>query len=86
LEASTKGDIKDWVIAEELKRLLPKMEKVHDITRRHELLGEKVPNNEKIYSIYEAHTDIIVKGRREAEFGHKVNLTAGRSNSYLMLK
>jgi IS5 family transposase len=83
IEASTKGDIKDWVIAEELKRLLPKMEKVHDITRRHELLGEKVPNNEKIFSIYEAHTDIIVKGRREAEFGHKVNLTAGRSNIIL---
>ena len=83
IEASTKGDIKDWVIAEELKRLLPKMEKVHDITRRHELLGEKVPNSEKIFSIYEAHTDIIVKGRREAEFGHKVNLTAGRSNIIL---
>jgi IS5 family transposase len=83
IEASTKGDIKDWVIAEELKGLLPKMEKVHDITRRHELLGEKVPNSEKIFSIYEAHTDIIVKGRREAEFGHKVNLTAGRSNIIL---
>ena len=83
IEASTKGDIKDWVIAEELKRLIPKMEKVHDITRRHELLGEKVPNSEKIFSIYEAHTDIIVKGRREAEFGHKVNLTAGRSNIIL---
>ena len=83
IEASTKGDIKDWVIAEELKRLLPKMKKVHDITRRHELLGEKVPNSEKIFSIYEAHTDIIVKGRREAEFGHKVNLTAGRSNIIL---
>ena len=83
IEASTKGDIKDWVIAEELKRLLPKMEKVHDITRRHELLGENVPNSEKIFSIYEAHTDIIVKGRRESEFGHKVNLTAGRSNIIL---
>ena len=83
IEASTKGDIKDWVIAEELKRLLPKMEKVQDITRRHELLGEKVPNSEKIFSIYEAHTDIIVKGMREAEFGHKVNLTVGRSNIIL---
>jgi len=62
------------------------MEKVHDITRRHELLGEKVPNSEKIFSIYEAHTDIIVKGRREAEFGHKVNLTAAGAISYWMLK
>jgi IS5 family transposase len=62
---------------------LPKMEKVYDITRRHELLGESVPNKEKIFSIYEAHTDIIVKGKREAEFGHKVNLTTGRSNIIL---
>lgn len=59
------------------------MEKVYDITRRHELLGESVPNAEKIFSIYEAHTDIIVKGKREAEFGHKVNLTTGRSNTIL---
>jgi len=70
-----KGDINDWLIAQELKRLLPKMEKVYDITLRHELLGESVPNKEKIFSIYEEHTDIIVKGKREAEFGHKVNLT-----------
>jgi IS5 family transposase len=59
------------------------MEKVYDITRRHELLGESVPNEEKIFSIYEEHTDIIVKGKREAEFGHKVNLTTGRSNIVL---
>jgi IS5 family transposase len=82
-EASVKGDINDLAIAQELKRLLPKMEKVHDITRRHELLGESVPNDEKIFSIYEDHTDIIVKGSREAEFGHKVNLTTGRSNIIL---
>jgi len=83
VEASIKGDINDWLIAQELKRLLPKMEKVYDITRRHELLGESVPNKEKIFSIYEDHADIIVKGKREAEFGHKVNLTTGRSNIIL---
>lgn len=83
VEASVKGDINDRVIAQELKRLSPKMEKVYDITRRHELLGESVPNKEKIFSIYEDHTDIIVRGKREAEFGHKVNLTTGRSNIIL---
>lgn len=81
-----KGDINDCLIAQELKALLPKMEKVYDITRRHELLGESVPNAEKIFSIYEEHTDIIVKGRREAEFGHKVNLTTGKSNLILDLE
>jgi len=83
VEASMKGDVNDWLIAQQLKDLLPKMEKVYDITRRHELLGESVPNAEKIFSIYEDHTDIIVKGKREAEFGHKVNLTTGRSNIIL---
>lgn len=83
VEASVRGGITDWAIAHELKKLLPQMEKVYDITRRHEMLGESVPNKEKIFSIYEEHTDIIVKGKREAEFGHKVNLTTGRSNIIL---
>jgi transposase, IS5 family len=70
-------------ILSELKGLLPKMEKVYDISYRHELLGESVPNSEKIFSIYEEHTDIIVKGSREVAFGHKVNLATGRSNLIL---
>jgi IS5 family transposase len=83
VEASMTGDLNDWLIAQQLKDLMQKMEKGYDITRRHELLGESVPNAEKIFSIYEEHTDIIVKGKREAEFGHKVNLTTGRSNIIL---
>ena len=67
-------------IVAELEGLLPKMEKIYDISYRHEILGESVPNGEKIFSIYEEHTDIIVKGSREVEFGHKVNLAMGRSN------
>ena len=70
-------------IMDELKSLLPKMEKVYDISYRHEVLGESVPNSEKIFSIDEGHTDIIVKGAREVAFGHKVNLTTGRSNLIL---
>jgi len=70
-------------ILSELKGLLPKMERVYDISYRHEVLGESVPNREKIFSIYEEHTDIIVKGAREVEFGHKVNLATGRSNLIL---
>lgn len=62
-----------------LKDLLPKANKVYDISRRHELLGESVPNKDKIFSIYEDHTDIIVKGIRDVEFGHKVNLATGRN-------
>lgn len=63
----------------EILTLLPKAEKVYAMTHRHEILGEKVANEEKLFSIYEEHTDIIVKGGREATFGHKVNLTTGVS-------
>jgi len=70
-------------MVEELKELLPKMEKVYDISLRHEIKGEEVPVGEKIFSIYEGHTDLIVKGAREVAFGHKVNLTTGRSNLIL---
>ena len=59
------------------------MEQVYDITYRKEVEGEKVPNEDKLFSIYEQHTDIIVKGQREVLFGHKINLTAGRSNLVL---
>jgi IS5 family transposase len=46
---------------------------------RKEIKGEQVPNEEKIYSIYEKHTDIIVKGGREILFGHKVDSYSGKS-------
>ena len=42
-----------------------------------------MPVEEKIFSIYEKHTDIIVKGQREVQFGHKVNLGSGKSNLIL---
>ena len=66
-----------------LKELVPLMEQVYSMTERKEVKGEVVPNDEKIFSIYERHTDIIVKGKREAQFGHKVNLADGRSKLIL---
>lgn len=70
-------------IQAELEKLLELMDQVYDITYRKEITGEKVPNNEKLFSIYELHTDIIVKGQREVQFGHKINLAAGKSNLVL---
>jgi IS5 family transposase len=70
-------------IQEELTKLLGLMEQVYDVTYRKEIDGEKVPCEEKIFSLYELHTDIIVKGQREALFGHKINLAAGKSNLVL---
>lgn len=66
-------------LATEIKNLLPKAERIYSMTHRHEILGEKVPNEDKLFSIFEDHTDIIVKGKREATFGHKINLATGAS-------
>lgn len=72
-----------FFITGELENLLPLMEKVYDITWRKQINGETVSNDEKIFSIYEQHTDIIVKGQREVQFGHKINLTSGKSSLIL---
>jgi len=71
--------IESPALAMALAKLLPLMEQVHSMTERREVKGEQVANQEKLFSIYELHTDIIVKGSREVQFGHKVNLTQGRS-------
>lgn len=72
-----------WGIQEELTKLLSLMVQVYNVAYRKEINGEKVPSEEKLFSIYEQHTDIIVKGQREVLFGHKVNLAAGKSNLVL---
>lgn len=66
-----------------LERHLMVMRKVYDMVYIKEIKGEKVPSEAKIYSIYEQHTDIIVKGAREVKFGHKVDLVSGKSNLVL---
>jgi len=50
--------------------------RVIDQARRRVLDGEQVPNDQKIYSIFEPHTDLIKRGkvRTPVEFGHKVFL------------
>ncbi len=49
------------------------------------LRGEKVPAKEKIYSIFELHTDMIIKARRGIEYGHKNSLSCGISGMILDL-
>lgn len=51
-------------------------DRVIDQTRRRVIGGEQVPAEEKVYSIFEPHTDLIKRGkaRKPVEFGHKVFL------------
>ena len=72
--------LKVFILVTELEELLPLMEKVYSMTNRKQILGESVPNDQKLFSIYELHADIIVKGGREVQFGHKVNLATGKTN------
>ena len=66
-------------LAAELDEYLTWIWSVMDQTERRVLRGESVPAEEKIVSIFETHTDIIVKDRRETLYGHKVFLSAGES-------
>ena len=67
-------------IAEELRGIILLAEKVIDQTTRRVMYAESVPASEKIVSIFEPHTDIIVKDRRETYYGHKICLSGGQSN------
>ena len=71
------GQAKD--LAEALQHYVELAEKVIDQTHRRVLENEKVPASEKILSIFEPHTDIIIKGDRKIEYGHKICLTGGAS-------
>jgi IS5 family transposase len=49
-------------------------------TERRVFNEESVPSKEKVVSIFEEHTDIIVKDHRQTLYGHKICLTSGRSS------
>ena len=70
-------------LAEKIARAINLLKKVADQTERRVFKGEKVPASEKVVSFFEVHTDIIVKGNRKTEYGHKVFLTGGPSNLIL---
>lgn len=67
----------------ELRHYLPLVRQVIDQAERRVLSGESVPSVEKIVSIFESHTDIIVKDRRDTLYGHKLCLATGASGLVL---
>ena len=72
--AATESELREFVLS--TKRVL-------DQTRRRVLKGERVPASDKLVSIFETHTDIIIKKNRETLFGHKICLTGGKSSMML---
>jgi IS5 family transposase len=60
------------------------LRRVIDQTKRRVLDGEKVPAHEKVLSIFEPETDMIVKRKNQPpEYGHKITLTGGASGIVL---
>jgi len=89
---------KDMFAAMAIKELRGQIEhfchlgdRVIDQARRRVLFGEQLATDEKIYSIFEPHTDLIKRGkvRTPVEFGHKVFLAesaAGLITQYEVLR
>jgi IS5 family transposase len=78
-KARGKDMITDLALAEtrkEIERFCALGARVIDQSRRRVLNGEQVPTDEKLYSIFEPHTDLIKRGKVQTpiEFGHKVFL------------
>lgn len=63
----------------QLQHFLQLARRVVDQTRRRVVHGETVPATEKLFSIFEPHTDIIIKDRRATLYGHKLCLATGAS-------
>ena len=75
-----KPDIVAMAICDNLKQIVELSLRVIDQTQKRVLQGLSIPAAEKVVSIFEPHTDIIVKDRRDTFFGHKICLTGGGSN------
>jgi transposase, IS5 family len=75
------GGMKDAAqnAAKELAEYVALTKRVVSQTYRRVILEEKVPAEEKVVSIFEPHTDIIVKDRRDTYYGHKIALAGGVS-------
>lgn len=77
------GDIEACVYKKELEGYLESLRVIINQTERRVLNGEKVESKDKLVSIFETHTDILAKGKRETIFGHKILLSGGESKLIL---
>lgn len=71
------------LLSDSTQKWISKVEHYMDLTQkvlsqtvRRVILEDEVPASEKILSIFEEHTDIIVKSNRDTFYGHKINLSS----------
>ncbi len=67
----------------QLGHYLPLIERILAQSQRRVLDGQAVPASEKLVSLFEPHADIILKGGRDVQYGHKLNLVTGQSGLIL---
>jgi IS5 family transposase len=67
----------------QLGHYLPLIERILAQSQQRALEGQTVPASEKLVSLFEPHADIIVKGARDVQYGHKLNLVTGQSGLIL---
>ena len=72
-------EIVAMALSSDLRHTVDLALQVIDQTEKRVLHGLSVPSSEKVVSIFEPHTDIIVKDQRDTFYGHKVCLAGGRS-------
>jgi transposase, IS5 family len=74
--AASHGNDALRALALELKAYLSSMKTIVATARRAQIEGETVPASARVFSLFEEHTELIKRGRREkpVEFGHKVLL------------
>jgi IS5 family transposase len=76
IQAGSHGNSALAAVALELQAYLPAMKTIVTNARRAQVNGETVPASERVFSLFEQHTELIQRGRRQkpVEFGHKILL------------
>lgn len=64
------------LLVEQIAHYRELAERVIDQARRRVLQGESVPNEEKLFSLFEPHTELLKRGKagKEIEFGHMIQI------------
>lgn len=62
-QADTNASSLEWKLAEQLKHWIALTEQVCDTAYRRVILQEKVPNSEKLFSLFETHTQLYRRGK-----------------------
>lgn len=75
-------DVADTVIIMELERFMELLYKHIGLLERRVIKGEKIPHEEKIFSIFEEYTEWVTKGklRPNVELGKKLAITTNQFN------